>query len=416
MKRRRLTPIAVVVVAAIGLGGYYARRSGPPPRLITDSATRGSIVNVVSSTGTLEAVTTVQVGSQVSGTIDALYADFNSMVHKGQTLARLDQTTFVAALEQARGELASAQADAEQLRVAKDAADVALTRAQELSDRQLETEEDLQTAETTSKSAGAQVGAADAKIDQAKAAVEEAEVNLSKTVITSPIDGVVTARNVDVGQTVAASLQAPVLFIIAADLGQMQVNANIDESDVGQVRSGEPVTFRVDAYPGETFAGRVTQVRLDPSTTDNVVVYSAIIEAPNPKLELKPGMTATVTIEVARRDDVLRVPNAALRFRPDATVLASFAPKDPALPAATRGAPSSKTPTVWVLDGDTITPVAVTTGVSDATETELVNPPFAEGTAIVLRVASAAASTSTSPTNPSNNPLIPQRGPRPPGR
>ena len=416
MKRRRLTAIAVFVVAAIGLGGYYARRGGDPPRLITDSATRGSIVGMVSSTGTLQAVTTVQVGSQISGTIDALYADFNSMVHKGQTLARLDQSTFVAALEQARGELAAAQADAENLRVAKGAAEVALTRAQELSEKQLETEEDLQTAETTSKSAAAQVGAADAKIEQAKAAVEEAEVNLSKTVITSPIDGVVTARNVDIGQTVAASLQAPTLFIIAANLAEMQVNANIDESDVGQVHDGEPVTFRVDAYPGETYHGRVTQVRLDPSTTDNVVVYSAIIDAPNPELELKPGMTATVTIEVARRDDVLRVPTAALRFKPDASVLAAYAPKDPGLPAATRGAPSSKTPTVWVLDGNAMTPVAVTTGASDATETEIVNPPFAEGTVVVLRIASASPSAPTSPASPSNNPLIPQRGPRPPGR
>ena len=225
------------------------------------------------------------------------------------------------------------------------AAEMALTRARELSAKQLLPAADLQTAETASRSAAAQVVGADAKTQQARSAVQTAQVNLAKTVIESPIDGVVIARNVDVGQTVAASLSAPTLFVIAADLSKMQVNANIDESDLGNVAPDQAVTFRVDAYPSETFRGTVSQVRLNPTTVQNVVTYAAIIDAPNPELKLKPGMTANVTIEVARRDDVLRVPAAALRFKPDADVLARFGARPRRRPAASRrrcGSPTAR--------------------------------------------------------------------------
>lgn len=411
MRRRTLSLIVLIVAATISVGAYYSRRGETAIALTTDAATRGDIVTAISSTGTLEAVTTVQVGSQVSGIIEALSADFNSMVRKGQVLAKLDQSTYSSAVEQAQASLVSAEAEAERLRVAQTAADIALGRARELAAKQLLPAADLQSAETAAKSAAAQVVAADAKVTQARSGVAQSRVSLEKTVITSPIDGVVTARNVDVGQTVAASFSAPTLFVIAADLSDMQVNASIDESDVGQVRAGQPVTFRVDAYPSETFEGRVRQVRLDPTTVQNVVTYSTIIDAPNPALLLKPGMTANVTIEVARRGDVVRVSNAALRFKPDAEVLSQYA----------KGAASSaaKGATVWVSSGTAISPVAVRVGASDGSRTELIDPPFAEGTLVVTRAASAAAAATARPstTPASGNPLMPTRpaGPRPPG-
>jgi len=405
MKRRTLSLVALLAAASITVGAFYSRRGDAVPVLTTSAATRGAIVSVVSATGTVQPVTTVQVGSQVSGIIEVLSADFNSIVRKGQVLARLDQSTYASSLQQARANFAGAQADADRLRVAKVAADTALARAQELASRQLLPLADLQAAQTDSRSAAAQVVAADAKVTQAKSAVETAEVNLAKTVIMSPIDGVVTARNVDVGQTVAASFSTPTLFVIAADLAKMQLSANIDESDVGQVVTGQPVTFHVDAYPNETFEGTLSQVRLNPSTLNNVVTYAAIIDAPNRELKLKPGMTATATIEVARRDDVLRVPSAALRFKPDAAVLAQFA-GGAKLPAS-----SGPSKTVWVKNGETIAPVTVHTGASDGTFTEVIGTPFGEGTALVTRAVSATA-TSASPVG-SGNPLLPSRpGPR----
>ena len=400
MKRKTLALLALVVAATITVGAFYTRRSDEVPSFTTEAVSRGDIVNVVSSSGTLQAVTTVQVGSQVSGTIESLHADFNSIVKKGQLLAKLDQSTFASAVEQAKASLVNAEAEAERLRVASAAADAALSRARDLAVRQLIPAADLQTAETDSALAKAQVAGAQARVVQARAAVKTAQVNLDKTTILSPIAGVVIARNVDVGQTVAASFSAPTLFLIAADLSDMQVNANIDESDVGQIRTGQPVTFRVDAYPNDTFKGTVAQVRLDPTTVSNVVTYSAVINAPNESLKLKPGMTANVTIEVARRDDVLRVPNAALRFKPDAKTLASAGVAAPTS--------SSKTPTVWVSEGGHVTAVPVRVGASDATHTELVDPAFGEGALVVTRMASAAAAPST-PSSSNGNPLLPSR-------
>ena len=404
MKRKTLALLALVVAATITVGAFYTRRGDEAPAFMTDAVSRGDIVNVVSSTGTLQAVTTVEVGSQVSGTIESLHADFNSIVKKGQLLAKLDQSTFITAVEQAKASLVNAEAEVERLRVAQVAAESALSRARDLASRQLLPAADLQTAETAHASAKAQVVGAEAKVVQARSAVKTAQVNLDKTIIRSPIDGVVIARNVDVGQTVAASLSAPTLFLIAADLSDMQVNASIDESDVGQIHDGQPVTFRVDAFPNDTFEGTVSQVRLNPTTANNVVTYAAIINARNDALKLKPGMTANVTIEVARRDDVLRVPNAALRFKPDAKTLASAGVAAPTT--------SSKAPMVWVSENGRLTAVPVRTGAADTTHTELVNPPIGEGALVVTRLASAAVSPSA--TSSSNgNPLLPSRpGPR----
>jgi HlyD family secretion protein len=266
----------------------------------------------------------VQVGTQVSGTIQQLYADFNSLVKKGQVIARLDPSLFATQIEQARANLIRAQADLERLKVTLDDARTKLARARELSARQLIPQSELDTADVNVRSIEAQIRSSAAQVTQAEASLNQNEVNLAHTVIQAPIDGLVISRNVDVGQTVAASMSAPTLFVLAADLTKMQVVANLDESDVGRIRPGQRVTFRVDAYPTDDFLGTVAQVRLQPIVQQNVVTYATVIDVPNPQLKLKPGMTANVNVEIARRTDVVRVPNAALRFRPSPDMYAAL--------------------------------------------------------------------------------------------
>ncbi|HTL43215.1 MAG TPA: efflux RND transporter periplasmic adaptor subunit [Vicinamibacterales bacterium] len=314
--KKLISIIIVLLVIGAGVGAYYYKKGGPEPTITTLQVSRGDIVDQVGATGTLQAVTTVQVGTQVSGIIQDLYADFNSIVKKGQVIARLDPSLLQTALDTAKANLVNAQANLERQKVAVDDANVKLKRAQELFAKNLAPRTDLETAEVAQKQAEAQLKSTQSQIVQAEAAVNKAKVDLDHTIITAPIDGIVTSRNVDKGQTVAASMQAPTIFIIAADLTKMQVNANIDESDVGRMRPGQTVRFRVDAYPNDTFIGTVQQVRLNPTTVQNVVTYSTVIDVPNPDYRLMPGMTANLNIEVARRSNVLRVPNAALRFRP----------------------------------------------------------------------------------------------------
>ena len=324
--------IGLLIVAAVGAGAgaYYMKRGGPDIQILTSPVTRGDIVDTVGASGTLQAVTTVQVGSQVSGNISWLGADFNSIVKKGQVIARLDPSLFDAQLQQAkanlaqsRANLAKAQSDLERMKVQLTDAQQKYTRAQELAARSLLPQSDLDSAKIAVDSAQASLAAqqatvsqATASVSQSQASVNQNQVNLDHTIITAPIDGIVTQRSVDVGQTVAASMQAPTLFVLAADLTKMQVNANIDEADVGRIRPGQHVTFRVDAYPTETFDGTVSQIRLQPVVVQNVTTYGTVIDVPNAQLKLKPGMTANVKVEISKRTDVLRVPNPALRFRP----------------------------------------------------------------------------------------------------
>jgi len=333
---KKLTWIVLLLVA-VGAGGavFYANRGDKEPIVTTLKVTRGDLVDAVGATGTLQAVTTVTVGTQVSGTISELHADFNSIVKKGQLLAKLDPALLETALETAKANLENAQANLDRQKVALDDANQKLKRANELNARQLITQQDLETAQVNQKQADAQLKSTQSQIVQAQAAVDKAKVDLDHTVITAPIDGIIIKRSVDVGQTVAASMSAPELFIIAADLTKMQVNANIDESDVGRMRPGENVTFRVDAYPNDTFHGTVLQVRLNPTTVQNVVTYSTVINVPNVDYRLKPGMTANVNIEIARRSNVLRVPNAALRFRPTKDIFDAL--KQPMPPELERG-------------------------------------------------------------------------------
>jgi HlyD family secretion protein len=328
--------LALLVVAGMGTGAYY-RFFGrtAPPSVTTATLSRGDVVDAVGATGTLEAVTTVLVGTQVSGTIDALHADFNSVVRSGQVIARLDPSLFNTQIEQARANLVRSQADAERLRVSLEDARSRLARAEELAARQLISRQDLEAAQIVVRSTEAQIRSAEAAVTQARATLNQNLVNQQHTVIRAPIDGIVISRNVDVGQTVAASMQAPTLFVIAADLTKMRVNANIDEADVGRIRPGQRVRFRVDAFPTGEFLGTVSQVRLQPQTVQNVVTYATVIDVPNPDFRLKPGMTANVSIEIARRTDVLRIPNVALRFRPADDVFAALG--QPVPPELERG-------------------------------------------------------------------------------
>jgi HlyD family secretion protein len=304
--------IPVILVAAVFLRG----RRGTT-RYVTVAVDRGDIVDVVGATGVLQAVITVQVGSQVSGTIKELMADFNSTVKKDQVIARLDPSSFVARVNQSKANLASARANVERSQAAIDDAKQKYDRARELAKQNLVPASDLESARATYEGAVAQHHANLAAVKQANAALNQAQVDFDHTVITAPVDGVVLARNVDVGQTVAASFQAPVLFVIANDLARMQVNASIDEADIGRVRAGQDVTFTVDAFPEQKFEGRLEQVRLQPVTTQNVVTYNTIISVDNARLRLMPGMTATVSVIVRNRPNALRVPTAALRFRPE---------------------------------------------------------------------------------------------------
>jgi len=331
--------ITLVVLGAIAgsAGAYYKYRTPAEEVKISKLAVaRGDIIESVGATGTLQAVKTVQVGSQVSGNIKALYADFNSIVKKGQIVAELDPSLLQTQIEQARANVIRSQADLDRLKVSLEDARIKLKRTESLAARKLVSPQDLETAQVAVRSAEAQIKSSEASLSQSKASLNQNEVNLQHTVIEAPIDGIVISRNVDVGQTVAASMNAPTLFIIAEDLTKMQVNANVDESDVGRIRAGQVVKFRVDAYPLEEFTGSVSQVRLQPIVTQNVVTYATVIDVPNTELKLKPGMTATVTIEIARRNDVVRVPNAALRFRPNADTFAAL--NQPVPPEMQRGA------------------------------------------------------------------------------
>jgi len=317
----------VVILVGVGITAYGYLGFGTTefiPDVSTVQLNRGDVVDTVGATGALEAVTTVQVGSQVSGIIEELNADFNSIVREGDVIARLEPSLFETQIEQARANLARAEADVERLRVTLEDAQTQLARSEDLSARELISATELEAAQVAVRSAEAQLKSAEASVIQSAASLNQNEVNLGHTVITAPIDGIVIARQVDAGQTVAAGMSAPELFIIAADLTKMQVIANIDESDVGRIRPGQPVTFTVDAYAAEEFIGTVSQIRLEPVVLQNVVTYATVIDVPNNELKLKPGMTATVTLEISRRENVLRIPNSALRFRPTPAMFAAL--------------------------------------------------------------------------------------------
>jgi HlyD family secretion protein len=322
--------LAVVVIGVVLFAAFGMNRK-EKAQYFTAAADRGDIRQVVEATGTINAVTTVQVGSQVSGTIWKLSADFNSHVKKNQLIAQIEPSLFQGAVLQARADLENAKASlaSSKANLVKAQATAAQAKADYdrtagLAKEGVLSQQQLDLAKANSEAAAAQVSADQAGVTQATAQVQQrqatlsvAETNLQHTYIYSPIDGTVTNRAIDIGQTVAASFQAPVLFTIAQDLTKMQVYAKTDESDIGQIRQGQKVTFRVDAFPRDTFSGTVTQVRMNPTTVQNVVTYDTVIDFDNPELKLFPGMTAYITIPVATAQSVLRVPNGALRYKPD---------------------------------------------------------------------------------------------------
>ena len=393
LKSPRTIVVALSALLLVLLGGWKAlalRSDDEVPKFITAAALRGPLMARVTATGTLSARVTVQVGSQVSGRIQALSADFNSTVKKGQVIARLDRQLFEAGVEQARANLAAAQGNLTRARAEAANAERQAGRGSELYDQKLLSQAERDTVRSNAESAQAGVAAAEGLVAQARAALSQARINLDYTVIASPTNGTVISRNVDVGQTVAASLAAPILFVIAEDLRKMQVHTNVAESDVGKLKEGMPVVFSVDAYPGEGFSGELTQIRNAPQMAQNVVTYDAVLDVDNTDLRLKPGMTANVSFITAQRQDALLVPNAALRFRPSAELLKTApAPQS-------QGTPQQRT--LWVLRAGLPAPVLVEVGISDGSRTEISSGELQAGDELIADTTAAKPKTASQPT------------------
>ncbi|HXO21162.1 MAG TPA: efflux RND transporter periplasmic adaptor subunit [Thermoanaerobaculia bacterium] len=321
---------AAVVVVAVGGATYIEKTKTTAPKFRTEKVDRGDVTQNVTAAGTLSAVTTVHVGSQVSGIIAKLHVDFNSQVKKGQLLAELDPTPFQATVDQQKANLEKAQVEVRNM-------DVTLNRSKNLLAQGLIAQSDYDTAKANRDSSAASVL-------QARASLQQAVANLSYTKIESPIDGVVVDRQYDIGQTVAASFQAPVIFTIAQDMTKMQVLTNIDEADIGGIKVGQEASFTVDAFSDQTFHGAVSQIRLSPQTVQNVVTYPVVLDVANQDLKLKPGMTANVQVPVAVRHDVLRVANAALRFKPDPSEVIAVPKAQNGTPGAGAAAPAGTEP------------------------------------------------------------------------
>ncbi|MBX3227255.1 MAG: efflux RND transporter periplasmic adaptor subunit [Labilithrix sp.] len=419
--------VPVLVLGGIGVGVWKWQASRAEPEITyktVPAEKRRFLAARVTASGTLSATVTVEVGAQVSGRISVLKADFNSTVKKGEVVAKLDPQLFIAALEQAQANHVSAKANLVRSEAQEKDADATLKRVKNLSDQGLAAASELQTAQTAVLVAQAQTEVSKAALKQTQAALNQAEVNLSFTTIKSPIDGVVISRNVDVGQTVAASLQAPVLFTIAEDLKKMQVHTSVAEGDVGRLQPEMDAWFTVDAFPGQRFKGKISQIRNAATTLQNVVTYDAVIDVDNPDLKLRPGMTATTTIVYAEKHDVLALPNTALRFKPPAEVTSAIASASaptpaaslsitaagPEVPSAMPAAPTGRAPrmrrsmadraenperTIYVLRGGKPEPVDVKTGLSDGTITEIVSGDLKEGEQVITEAIVAGKPVST---------------------
>lgn len=366
--------------ATIGLlsATLAACDSGGPAnvRYRTEVVSRGSIVASVSATGTVNPTTLVQVGTYVSGPIESVFADFNSMVTEGQLVAKIDPRPFALRVRQARAELSNARATLEKARAEMHLRELRLRRSRKLFVAKTLSKDELDEANTAFEQARAEVALDEAKVEQAQARLAEAEVNLAYTDIVSPLDGIVISRDVDVGQTVAASFQTPTLFVIAGDLRKMQVNAAVSEADIGLVSEGQEATFTVDAYPERVFTGTVSQVRNAPQNVQNVITYDVIVNVANDDLKLKPGMTASVSIVTAKREDVLKIPIAALYFTP------------PDLDGSQEvsGFPSGRR--VWLLnDEGELRAVEVSLGISDGVFAEVLGNELDVGDEVIVGLA-----------------------------
>jgi HlyD family secretion protein len=414
MARKWLVPGGIAAVIGV-LITFWALQTDAEVEVTTLPVTVGPIARRVTASGTLQTVTTVDVGVQVSGIVQSLSADFNSFVRAGEVIARLDPSSYDAQLREAqavlgeaRAALGRAEADVLGFQTARGDARAKLTRAEALAGQELIPRSDLDAARIAMSEADADlesgraaVGEARAAVSQAQASVDQASVNLDRTIIRSPIDGIVIDRSVDVGQTLAAALQAPVLFRIAGNLAKMQVQVAVDESDVGGLTPGDPATFQVEAYPNETFSGTLSQVRLQPvaqSTTTattiptatspqvttqlaTVVSYTAIVDVANPGERLRPGMTAEVVLRGSRRDRAIRIPNQALSFRPPPDVLQALGAGARSLTPQSHG--DQRTQDVWEYDGKRFTPVPIVAGLADEGFTELLSGTIRPGDELV---------------------------------
>ena len=395
MKRWLIIGI-VVVVAGVGLLALrWIRTSETGPRYRTVKVERGDLTQVVKSTGQVQPIKTVQVGTQVTGPVKKLYVDYNDRVQQGQVVAQIDPTVYQAQVDQGRANLRAAQANVDSTQAKLIQAEAELKRNRELIARDLVSQSDLDTTVANRDVLAAQVKQAGAAVEQTQAALRLSETNLSYTTIRSPVDGVVIARNVDEGQTVVASFTSQTLFVIATDLKQMQVEADVPEADIGRIRAGQPVRFTVDAYPDQDFEGTVSEVRLSAAIQQNVVTYPVIIKAPNPDEKLLPTLTANVSVEVAHHVKVLKVPNSALRFK-----------YEPAGQASGNGVASAAPRSgdhrhqVWVPDGKQLKAVFLTPGISDGTYTEVPASTLQEGQEVVIGVLEAGAQPAAGTDNP----------------
>lgn len=443
--KRKIVLIITILLIVIGLlSTPLWKERAASIQYVTSPVENGSLRRTITATGTLQAVTTVQVGSQVSGTISALNADYNSRVHKGQVIAQLDPSVLQAQVASAQANLKAAQAsladalarkqaalatienqrsgvsaavaNVDALKAQRDDAANSLQRQQQLLANGVVAQQTVDTARTTwqaaearyrqsaaqlnqaqvaedsAKQAGlaqaeAQVMQAQAQIQQSEASLNQAQVNLSHTTITSPVDGVVVSRAVDVGQTVAASLQAPQIFTIANDLSKMQVIANIDQADIGEINTQNTISFTVDAYPDKTFAGTINQIRLSPQTVSNVVTYNVMINVDNPEEKLMPGMTANLIVTTSSRDKVLKIPNSALRFNPQAVLSRSNSPEgSPQIITGTEvTAENDNEHTVWVLTANHKAEARkIQIGVTDSISTEVISGDLHAGEQVII--------------------------------
>jgi HlyD family secretion protein len=391
---RRFFLISAVMLVGLAIGGYvfFNGERKTPIRYRTAVIERGSVVSIVTATGSIVPVVSVQVGTQVSGMIKSLHADFNSVVKAGDIVAIIDPEPFRARRDQAASNLEMAKANVGRAKNEQAQRQRELNRAQSLAAQQFVSQNDVDMAVTNAQGADAQVNVSMAQVKQAEAAVNAADLDLKYTTIRSPVNGIVVARNVEVGQTVAASFATPNLFLIALDLTKMQVDTNVSESDIGGITEGKEATFTVDAYPGIPFAGTIRQVRLAPIAVQNVVTYNVVIGVDNKDLRLKPGMTANVSIVVAQRDNVLKVPNAALRFVPPKSELVASRPMEGTMAmeevgrmATAGGAPPGRQ--IWK-QTETGEPLAmrVQTGISDGTYTEIISEGAAAGDEVIVGI------------------------------
>jgi len=367
--------IISLVLLAAGIAGFFSYRAwssgkNGAPNYRTVPLERGDVIQTVRATGIIQPIKLVQVGTQVNGPIQKLYVDFNSRVKAGDLVAQIDPTTYQARLAQDQANLIQSQANVEQTQAKLTQAEKELERTKTLAAREMLSQSDLDSALATRDTLTAQLKVVQAAVAQAKAALQLSQANLGYTTISSPVDGVVINRNVSEGQTVVASFNAQVLFSIATDLQKIQVEASIPEADIGNVAAGQQVTFTVDAYNEQIFTGTVTQVRMAASTVQNVVTYPVIIEAVNPDLKLFPGMTADIICEVAHHANVFKVPNAALRFKPEESLAA-----ETPTPAKGKGKSdrADRAHKIWVLIPETgrIHPASVSLGITDGAFTEI---------------------------------------------